>query len=763
MESPIHMGDSTTNSINNRLTNTHLNTTWSSQVNSVIYSGEKCIQLTVTLKDFNPVKRVIVLRRVQDSYINVNQLLEILVVLNHLSPDQVSKFVTNEIVNNLQFHTPEGYTAEINDLSNHKNKFLKGIWISFDRAVNLATKFDIYQFSKQIFLIDVHDYDELPKLVDNNLPIYDDDSIDKIGDDGKKSPSDVDKNQADDKSKGSPIKKRKLELEDDREGKKLKDSDGDADSDSDSKRLTYKKYKQIMATNSNYPFTLFPMQIKDQPVDAINDVKSKFGQIFKKNETMDLTTKDIKAIFKDLISSHEQVTDIPLDNDGKTALHFAATLGSVNLVSSFVSLQLNSPIRGSNSGESPLISAMLVTNSMETGNFLELLENWLYPNIFLINNNNWSFLHYLTNQSLKKIESGKFYLTKILHFIMKADNHQVYLYKLLKEIINLQDTTAGNTCLHLAAEQENKWFIDILIELQADLQLGNKIGIKPIDYDIVKEVVNCKKLGIKNDYLSHDDYYLLELIKTNVEFLQEKLEVNNEILEDEEITNVTKTKGADEGVYDDLLTPTNKLFNSINDLLKNTNREYEIIMNNKKQQINDLNKQLYDTTLITANNKFLHKKINEKFYDLDNLKLQMSNITEKLELLKQELPKDEKDDMNDLSQEDSDMNQDTFDADEPFRIDAIYKKLVNKESVTPEELMKDESIVKSLPDSLILKARINSYKQLNSNIESELKHLSDYNGLTAKFKKVVSFCTGVDINEVDELLDGLLEAVESQQ
>ncbi|KAM9912269.1 hypothetical protein OXX69_002715, partial [Metschnikowia pulcherrima] len=54
-------------------------------------------------------------------------------------------------------------------------------------------------------------------------------------------------------------------------------------------------------------------------------------------------------------------------------------------------------------------------------------------------------------------------------------------------------------------------------------------------------------------------------------------------------------------------------------------------------------------------------------------------------------------------------------------------------------------------------------EEVNANLEKELESLVDYSALTAQFKKVVSSCTGVDINEVDELLDGLLEAVESQQ
>ena len=94
----------------------------------------------------------------------------------------------------------------------------------------------------------------------------------------------------------------------------------------------------------------------------------------------------MKLAFADALSRYtpETIIDIPLDLKGQTALHFASTLASLNLVSSFIELGLNSPIRGNNAGESPLISCIQVTNSMEKGNFTKILGNWLYPDIWLL-------------------------------------------------------------------------------------------------------------------------------------------------------------------------------------------------------------------------------------------------------------------------------------------------------------------------------------------------------------------------------------------
>ena len=176
-------------------------------------------------------------------------------------------------------------------------------------------------------------------------------------------------------------------------------------------------------------------------------------------------------------------------------------------------------------------------------------------------------------------------------------------------------------------------------------------------------------------------------------------------------------------------------------MLANTNAEYEGILNSKREQIKQLDRALHDATIVTANNRFNAKKITEKLVQLDNLKLQVANVTDKLTLSKQEL-----DEKLDDSKE--------YDADEPFVIKPIFEKLKAGELV--EDLKNDETVLNQLQPAPILKARINAYREINARLEKELQTLVDYSELTAKFKKVVSICTNVGINEVDEFLDGLL-------
>lgn len=741
----MHIGDLTTNSILNKLGETHITSTVSSSINSSTYSGQKFIQLNLMLSKSNGITQqpdtsnsIIILRRVQDSYVNATQLLDILVRLGHFTRGQLTNFLTNEILNNSQYlatSSSKGETAKYNDLRSSNLSVLKGLWIPYDRAVNLAIKFDIYEFVKKLFLIDVHDFDNLPKSTSSSST-------------NQKRLLDEDDNDQD----GSPSKKQKVT--------KL----------SENQELIQK----INSQNVNYPFTLPPVAISDKNLDLISLVKLKFSEVFKRDDNDGkITFDEIKSTFQPVLvefsSPFESLVtiDVPLDNEGKTALHFAATLGSLNLVSSFIKLGLCSPIRGSNDGESPLISLLQVTNSLERGTFQEILNDWLWPNLWLFDSNRKSFLHYLILQASKNYKNAKFYTVGILEWILANDNgngpnsKNKRLLKFVSNIVNSQDSVDGNTALHLAAEFELKWFVNILLELNADVDIANKMGVKPTDFDIVNEVILEQRKKYDQDGnlnappVSSDDElndYITELIHTSIQFLNKYKEFKSlgddeepetQQIAEESIINKPATTGSN------LLS--NKIYQSIQDLLSNTNSEYESIINSKKQQIQDLNKELHDSTLITANNRYVHKKIIEKLSYLDTLKLQITNINDKYEVLKKEA----------VQEHDIDKDEDStikYDADEPFIIRSIYDKLINNEKVSPEDI--DE---KDLPSSSVLQARIRAYKIINENLSQELANLSNYTELTSKFKKVVSFCTGVDVNEVDELLDGLLEAVESQQ
>lgn len=759
MDSPQATGDTTTNSISNQLYGTHLHKTptlWTPAaaalpaVNSAIYSGQKFIQITVSFAK-NSSNHAIVLRRVQDSYVNVSQMLRILVLLNFFTNDQVEAYLKNEILSNPQYlpHSDAPTLPLFNDFTDHELPLLRGLWIPYDKAISIAVKFDIYKLIKQLFLVDVHDFDELPRA--ENLDSSRPSALKRTSIDG-------------DAFLESPIKRRKSSI-----------------AGQEGLRAIVQKAAK---SNPNVPYTLPPLTFQEKDRELVSDIKLRYSEIFKPDgdESKFQSLMDVESHFRSVIDICNaksvdlcSTLDVSLDALGKTAVHYAATLADKTLLASIIQLRIGLPIRGNNKGESPLVSTIQVTNAMEKGEFSDMLDTCLWPNLWLLDNKHQSILHHLVLLAAKNFKSSKFYFSKILEWVISSPSKQQNLSNLCSKLINAQENQSGNTALHIAGEQELKWFIFLLLELNADLNMANNLGVKPIDFDCVKQVSELRKSFKNNSYSAaatnnllqelnateeHDEF-LLSLVCTSSEFLAMQSpypEVGELESEDELNEKKPPRKSSPTSEVNSSSLLSNKIFNSIQELLTSTNEEYEKVIHAKKAEINALNKELRDTTIMTANNRFIARKITSQISQIDTMKLQMTNISDKLQMFKKEFSEGGED--GNLSGRDISDSPGMlkFDADEPFLIRPIYEKLANN-----EEVQASEELIESLPPAEVLSARVKAYEEVNSALQKELNNLRDYGILTAKFKKVVSYCTGVDIKEVDELLDGLLEAVEAQQ
>jgi hypothetical protein len=72
-------------------------------------------------------------------------------------------------------------------------------------------------------------------------------------------------------------------------------------------------------------------------------------------------------------------------------------------------------------------------------------------------------------------------------------------------------------------------------------------------------------------------------------------------------------------------------------------------------------------------------------------------------------------------------------------------------------------LLASLPPTYVLRARVNAYKANNNALEESIQGLkSKSSELAAKYRKIISLCTQVDEESVDEHLESLLRAVESE-
>jgi ankyrin repeat protein len=187
--------------------------------------------------------------------------------------------------------------------------------------------------------------------------------------------------------------------------------------------------------------------------------------------------------------------DMPIDNSSNTALHWAATLARVSLMRLLVSKGANM-YRGNAAGQTPLMSAVTVNNSLDHSCFPETLEI-LAPLIELRDAQGRTILHHIavTCAIKGRAASSKYYLEALLEYLVRSNigNSQssssgfnggpIGLMRFMQEMVNARDK-AGNTALNLAARIGNRNIISQLMEVQADPSIPNHKGTRPIDFGV---------------------------------------------------------------------------------------------------------------------------------------------------------------------------------------------------------------------------------------------------------------------------------------
>jgi regulatory protein SWI6 len=190
--------------------------------------------------------------------------------------------------------------------------------------------------------------------------------------------------------------------------------------------------------------------------------------------------------------------DMPIDNSSNTALHWAATLARVSLMRLLVSKGANM-FRGSATGQTPLMSAVSVNNSLDHSCFPETLEI-LAPLIELRDTQGRTILHHIavTCAIKGRAASSKYYLEALLEYLVRSNigagqltsfresnnySKPIGLMRFMQEMVNARDK-AGNTALNLAARIGNRNIISQLMEVQADPTIPNHKGTRPIDFGV---------------------------------------------------------------------------------------------------------------------------------------------------------------------------------------------------------------------------------------------------------------------------------------
>jgi regulatory protein SWI6 len=199
----------------------------------------------------------------------------------------------------------------------------------------------------------------------------------------------------------------------------------------------------------------------------------------------------------DAISTLDGLTldqiDMPLDNMGCAAIHWASSLARVPLIRALITRGA-SIYRVNDAGETALVRGCFCTNNFDQSTFPQLL-NLLHPTIAIADNNGRTILHHIALKSGMKGRSadGRYYLNCLLEFIAKhgaSSNTQrgpgprvMNLGRFITDIVNAQDKS-GDTSLNIAARIGNKSIVHPLLEVGADSSIPNRAGLRPVDFGI---------------------------------------------------------------------------------------------------------------------------------------------------------------------------------------------------------------------------------------------------------------------------------------
>lgn len=169
--------------------------------------------------------------------------------------------------------------------------------------------------------------------------------------------------------------------------------------------------------------------------------------------------------------------DLSIDEDRHTALHWAAGLGRIDVARVLLSRGATAS-RGNALGETPLMRAVVTTNCYELDVFPTLLA-LLGAGLRTADDAGRTALHHAVSVAGIKGRAAcaRSYVECILEYIAKEQSGA------FRDFIDHVDMH-GNTALSVAARVGNPVLARMLLEVGADSNRANKVGLRPADFGL---------------------------------------------------------------------------------------------------------------------------------------------------------------------------------------------------------------------------------------------------------------------------------------
>lgn len=437
------------------------------------------------------------------------------------------------------------------------------------------------------------------------------------------------------------------------------------------------------------------------------------------------------------------VLDVPIDDLQHTALHWASALGRISLVKELIHYGANI-LRANHSGESVLVRAVLVTNNSDASSFPQLLD-LLYPAIPLVDKVGRSILHHiaLTAGIKGRSDASKYYLSCVLEWIVKRGSKnktgRLSLGGFIREIVNAQDKN-GDTALNIAARVDNQNIAQQLLEVGADPNIPNRAGLKPVDFGI-----HVSELSVQNLDVAHA------------------------------VSNTSVATGISDGdklekAADECKEERSEIFRVVSSLVAEVESTFNAEHKAGNEEISRLHEELHESNKLLEGNRTRLEKLKECADSISRNKQRVDNLERAIE----------EEDRNFRQEEarqghrGTTINYDSeFNPDQPFIMRSLQKvydrarannnsSSIQIRDVLISELRKSPSHFTDIPAKSFLRARIRAYQINEGRLKTFANELRDRSAdLEQKFRRIVAQCTSIQESQVDSLLEGLVQAVES--
>ncbi|KAK3986824.1 hypothetical protein QBC44DRAFT_332557 [Cladorrhinum sp. PSN332] len=418
-----------------------------------------------------------------------------------------------------------------------------------------------------------------------------------------------------------------------------------------------------------------------------------------------------------------QELDTPIDVQSHTALHWAATLARLPLLRALVEAGA-SPFRINMLGETALMRACVVTNSMDQACFPELLDV-LGCTLDVKDGKGRTVLHHIavTSAVQGRHVASRYYLESLLEWVVRqgsAPNSQnvghgvmaarMSIGRFMSEVVNVQDES-GDTALNIAARIGNRSIISQLLEVGADADIANQSGLKPRDF------------GIGGDG-SH---------------------VNGE----------AGNSNGGHGSNGKSRENSDEVVNSISHLINESTSQFQSELKRKQDAIDSLHSALRTKSAQVGEAKHMLKMLQEKLNAQQLARQKVLNLSRACE--------EEEYHLLQLEQKHGRLDVKSENAWE-MELQAILQETTLHRQQVNGESEQQQNPAARLPSSKVLRARSNA---LNTRLTRTRKAVGELQKMSKerelKYRKLVSLCTRRPEAEVDQLLDTLKRAVESEK